>query len=89
MSTGGVNLQSWRDQMAITARNSATEHRVCFGEPVLVQANFRFAMPKSRPKWMRDQGTECRAANIDQPVGIYAGMSAKARRDIRREGQVA
>lgn len=28
---------------------------------------------------------QCRAANIDQPVGIYAGMSARTRREIRGE----
>ena len=28
---------------------------------------------------------ECRAANLDQPHGIYAGLSAKARKEIRTE----
>jgi hypothetical protein len=33
--------------------------------------------------------SECRQANLDQPVGIFAGLSAQARREIRRERPVA
>lgn len=32
---------------------------------------------------------ECRAANLDKPDGIYGGLSAKARRDLRRQDSVA
>ena len=32
---------------------------------------------------------ECRAANIDQPAGIFAGLSAKARKEIRTERSTA
>lgn len=33
--------------------------------------------------------SECRQANLDQPVGIFAGLSAQARREIRRERPAA
>jgi len=42
------------------------------------------AMQICRACLVRD---ECRAANLDQPDGIYGAMSAKARRELRRSDQ--
>ena len=55
ISTGGVELASWRAECASAAGLARFQHRgVCFDEPITVQAHFRFPMPPSRPRWMRD-----------------------------------
>lgn len=54
ISTGGVRLESWRNDCAAAARKAAIEHGPFpFGEPLAVTAEFRFPMPKSRPKSTR------------------------------------
>ena len=69
ISTGGVGLQAWRNDCAAEAEKASRAQGErgpsCFDEPVIVQAYFRFPMPKSRPKWMRDEGTWAKQTTPD------------------------
>ena len=55
VSTGGVNLKTWRTQVADAAREQAAQVGMLHG-PVEVRVLFRFSMPKSRPKMLRTWG---------------------------------
>lgn len=59
VSTGGVDLAQWRATVTGAAIKAAYEsrHPKFAKGPLIVVVEFRFPMPKSRPKWMREQGT--------------------------------
>lgn len=55
ITEGGVGLLPWRQAIAEAARVAAVEHGVQHG-PLKLDVTFRFPMPKSRPKRMREPG---------------------------------
>lgn len=50
VTEGGVNLKSWRQEIAGAAEIQAQTHG-CHDGPLRLEVEFRFAMPKSRPRW--------------------------------------
>jgi Holliday junction resolvase RusA-like endonuclease len=58
ISTGGKNLRPWRQSIAAAARQAVEETGVeVFEVPVTITVSYRFPMPASRPKWMKQAGT--------------------------------
>lgn len=56
ITTGGKGLLDWRQTVSSCAQAAALQVGQRDG-PVALLVTFRFPMPKSRPKWMRDLGT--------------------------------
>lgn len=89
ITEGGVNLKSWRQDVSIAARAEAERHG-CFDGPVRLEIQFRFQMPKSRPKWAHVQGWLLRVGKPDTDKLIRAvGDSLKVGGLIKDDALVA
>lgn len=64
-ATGRQKLRAWRDAVAHEAFNVAAETGALFDGPVIVEAIFRFHMPKSRPAPVRQRGVGWKATKPD------------------------
>lgn len=91
VSTGGVDLAQWRATVTGAAIKAAYEskHPKFPTGPLIVQVVFRFAMPKSRPKWMRDEGEWPKDTIPDlDKLQRALGDSLKAAGVIGDDGQI-
>jgi Holliday junction resolvase RusA-like endonuclease len=71
ITTGGVNLKSWRQEVAAKASEAAAEHGMFTG-PVKLDVEFRFSMPASRPQWAKAQGILLKVSKPDKDKLIRA-----------------
>ena len=71
ITTGGKNLKSWRAEVSDAAM-AEVERVGCMHGPLYVRMEFRFPMPKSRPKWMRDRGIAIKVSAPDTDKLIRA-----------------
>ena len=63
--SGGLNHAAWRNAVAAAAKNAAAECGTLTG-PLLVNIDYRFPMPKSRPKRVRDHGVAWKTTAPDK-----------------------
>ena len=90
VSTGGVNLRSWRDSVAAAARTASTAHGITFDGPVIVIAQFRHPMPASRPALARHRGMVVKSTIPDlDKLQRALGDSLKAGGLIVDDGRIA
>lgn len=78
--TGGNKHAQWRNAVADKAREARDEHGAIVG-PVRAVVEFRFPMPKSRPKATRLLGTapKLTAPDIDKLLrAVFDGLQAGA-----------
>ncbi len=71
ITTGGVNLKSWRQEVAAKAAEAAAQVGMFTG-PVKLDVEFRFAMPASRPAWAKQQGILLKVSKPDKDKLIRA-----------------
>lgn len=80
--TEGNTHAAWRNQVADAARQAAIGLLLCeapLDGPLEARVEFRFAMPKSRPKRVRDQGESPKttAPDVDKLVRtVFDGLQA-------------
>lgn len=60
-----ARFKDWRNDCSAAARAIVDAGTPCFDEPLIVQAEFRFPMPKSRRATDRAAGTICKATAPD------------------------
>lgn len=88
VTEGGVNLKSWRQEVSTAAQQHAAAG--CFDGPVRLEIQFRFQMPKSRPKWAHLQGWLLKVGAPDTDKLIRAvGDSLKVGGLIKDDALVA
>jgi Holliday junction resolvase RusA-like endonuclease len=63
-ASGGTEFAAWRNAVAEAARRQADEHGTLDG-PLSLDVVFRFPMPASRPKKVRDRGLVWRTTMPD------------------------
>lgn len=56
ITTGGTNLKAWRNDVSASAQAAALLYGTLRG-PLAITVVFRFPMPKSRPKKLREIGS--------------------------------
>ena len=65
ITEGGVNLKPWRDSVSAAADEARAQVDGVMDGALMLTVLFRFPMPKSRPKWMREQGAVAHTVTPD------------------------
>lgn len=89
VSTGGRDLLPWRQAVASAAAVAMARHGVLDG-PLNLDVEFRFPMPKSRPKYIRLRGFIPKATTPDVDKLLRAlGDSLQAGGLVHSDAQLA
>jgi Holliday junction resolvase RusA-like endonuclease len=76
VTTGGVNLASWRSEVSAASKAAAEAQGGMLDGPLKLTVIFRFQMPTSRPRWAKEQGFLIRVASPDLDKLVRAAGDA-------------